>query len=164
MAISLEELAAATLEGSVGPWTLAVGATALAVALAAGSTRPLRRVAATTSVAAVQQAAAKRVGTLNPTSWLGAARRSWLRLVDEARTEYEAGRQGSTAVTSAIVVASASGVAQEPGTVMIVTAESDAVPSDVLVTDADADEHAESPTRDRRGRFVRRATNGTRPG
>ena len=51
MAISLEELTAAALEGSVGPLTLAVGAGALAVALAAGSTRPLRRIASTSVLA-----------------------------------------------------------------------------------------------------------------
>ena len=61
MAISLEELTAVALEGSVGPLTLAVGAGALAVALAAGSARPLRRMASTSVVAA------GRTGRLKPT-------------------------------------------------------------------------------------------------
>lgn len=164
MAISLEELAAATLEGSVGPWTLAVGATALAVALAAGSTKPLRRVATTGSVVAMQRAAVTRATSVKPGNWLDAVRQGWLRLVDEARTEYEAGRQGGQAVTSAVVVASATGAVREPATMVIVAAPDAAAADVAVVGDAGADEHAENPTRDQRGRFVRRATNGTRPG
>jgi hypothetical protein len=150
MAISLDELAAVALEGSVGPLTLAVGAGALAVALAAGSTRPIRRMAATSVLAA------GRAVQLTPTDWLGAARRGWTSLVDEARTEYQASRaSASGAVAESIVVANAAGAVPEAGSVIVIPGSTGT---------ATAFDHEDSQrTRDQRGRFVRRATNGARP-
>lgn len=145
MAISLEELTAIALEGSVGPLTLAVGAGALAVALAAGSTRPLRRMAST-SMAAVGQNA-----QLNPKGWIEAARRRWASLVEEARAEYEAGR-----APASIVVASATGAVPERGGIIVVPG-AEGVPASLALTDDIR------RTRDQRGRFVRRATNGVQP-
>jgi hypothetical protein len=66
MAISLEELAAVALEGTVGPVTLAVRAIALAVALATGARRPLRR------IAAMSVFAANRTRQSNVRGWVGA--------------------------------------------------------------------------------------------
>jgi hypothetical protein len=150
MAISLEELTAAALEGSVGPVTLAVGASALAVALAAGSTRPLRRIAATSVLAA------ERAGQFSLSGWFEAARRRWTSLVEEARAEYEASRlPAGSAAASPIVVATATGVAPEAGNVIVVPGSLD-VPESF-------DLQAASRTRDQRGRFVRRATNGAQP-
>lgn len=150
MAISLDELAAVALEGSFGPLTLAVGAGALAVALAAGSTRPIRRIAATSV------AAAGRAGQLSPIGWLGAARRGWTGLVDEARAEYQASRAATSGtVAESIVVANAAGAVSESGS-LIVVPESAAVPASLDPQDAQR-------IRDQRGRFVRRATNGVQP-
>jgi hypothetical protein len=150
MAISVEELAAVAFEGSVGPLTLAVGAGALAVALAAGSTRPLRRMASTSVVAAGRNA------HLDPRGWVDAARRHWSSLVEEARAEYEAGRAPAAIVTApSVVVATATGAVPEAGRVIVPGADNG---SGTLVLPEDA-----SRTRDRRGRFVRRATNGRQP-
>jgi hypothetical protein len=160
MAISIEELAAGALDASVGPWTLAVGASALAVALAAGSARPIQRIAAT-SVVSVE-----RLGQASLTGWLGAARRGWTSLVDEARAEYEAGRQPSVRPeASAMVVASASGVVPERGRIVVPEASANDAPavSAKHIVTPPHDESAASRKRDRRGRFVRRATNGARP-
>jgi hypothetical protein len=160
MAISLEELAVGALEGSVGPWSLAVGASALAVALAAGSMRPLQRIAATSVVAA------DRAGRFSLKRWIGAARRGWAELVDEARAEYEAGRRpGVDRETKTVVVASASGFVSEtdrivvPATVVEGGQTVGVQPLEVPPRDQDA----ASRTRDQRGRFVRRRTNGARP-
>ncbi|MGE3913518.1 MAG: hypothetical protein AB7K36_29475 [Chloroflexota bacterium] len=155
MAISLEELAAGALEGSVGPWTLAIGAGALAVALAAGSGKPLRRMSSTGAFAA------GRTGQLNLTGlsgWIGSQRQNWQALVAEARAEYEAERQAALtevdpeqhAPEAAALNATAAGPAE-------------ASPADMPAADATAQDHADGPGRDRRGRFVRRAaaTNGT---
>ena len=150
MAISLEELTAAALEGSVGPVSLAVGASAIAVALAAGSMRPLRRIAATSVLAA------ERAGQFSLTGWLGTAKRRWFDLVDEARAEYEAGRLPSEGLAaSPIVVTTAARVVPETGTVIVVPALREAP--------ASFDFEAANRTRDQRGRFVRRATNGAEP-
>ena len=161
MAISLEELTAAALEGSVGPLTLAVGAGALAVALAAGSTRPLRRIAST-SVLAVG-----RTGQLNPVGWVGAAKRHWSSLVDEARAEYEASHAPRPIIVSptgatptdpppTVLVASSTGAVSEAGSVVVVP-ESENI-------SASLDRPAEANRiRDQRGRFIRRATNGVQP-
>jgi hypothetical protein len=165
MAISLEELAAGALDGSVGPLTLAVGASALAVVLAAGSARPLRRMAATSALAAGRAGRAgqvRQVRQVSLTGWLGATRRRWRGMVDEARAEYEAGRRrgpagGETAVPP-LVVASASGAVSEPGQV-VVPSPGDA-PGEAP---GRAGRSAGSRTRDQRGRFVRQATNGTQP-
>jgi len=151
MAISLEELTAVALEGSVGPLTLAVGAGALAVALAAGSTRPLRRMASTSVVAA------GRNGQLNPITWLDAARRHWTSLVDEARTEYQASRAPMPMDrASSIVVATATGVVPEAGSVIIMP-ETAHVPTPLVLPEDG------TRIRDPRGRFIRRATNGVQP-
>jgi hypothetical protein len=150
MAISLEELTAAALEGSVGPVTLAVGASAIAVALAAGSTRPLRRIAATTVIAA------ERTGSLNLGGWFAAVKGRWLGLVEEARTEYESGRRDPRDVAaSPLVVASAASVVAEPAGNLIVSASTE--PSSI------PEMHVAGRGRDQRGRFIRRATNGVRP-
>ena len=150
MAISLDELAAVALEGSVGPLTLAVGAGALAVALAAGSTRPLRRMTATSVLAA------GRTVQFSPIGWFGAARRGWTSLVDEARTEYQAScAPTSGAVSESVVVANAAGVVPETGSTILVPETAAAVTS--------LDLEDPQRTRDQRGRFVRRATNGVRP-
>jgi len=151
MATSFEELTAVALEGSVGPLTLAVGAGALAVALAAGSTRPLRRMASTSVVAAGRNA------QLNPKGWIEAARRHWSSLVEEARAEYEAGRLPATAiVTPSIVVATETGAVPAAGSVIVVPGAA-GVPASLAPTEE------ASRTRDQRGRFVRRATNGRQP-
>src|SRR4051812_12197769 len=149
MAISLEELVAVALEGTVGPVTLAVGASALAVALAAGSTRPLRRIAATSVFAA------NRTRQRSVRDWVVAARHRWSSLVDEARAEYEAsGHPAQHPAASSIMVATAAGVVPETGSVV--------VPG--LQDGFEAVELQEAHrTRDQRGRFVRRATNGSRP-
>ncbi len=150
MAISLEELAVGALEGSVGPWTLAVGASALAVALAAGSARPLRRIAATTVHAA------ERNGQIRLADWYGAARRGWHGLVAEARAEYEAGRRpGTILVTAAPTPDPVVPLTTVSGTVLMTTEPRD----EAATHDADAGPHV----RDRRGRFVRRSVNGTQP-
>ena len=150
MAISLEELTAVALEGSVGPLTLAVGAGALAVALAAGSTRPLRRIGATSVLAA------GRAGQLNPIGWIEVVRRQWSSLVDEARAEYEASRApASSAGAPSIVIATATGAVPEAGSVIVVPGAVDG-PVSLEVPEG-------SRTRDPRGRFVRRATNGVQP-
>jgi hypothetical protein len=143
MALSLEELTAAALEGAVGPVTLAVGASALALALAAGTTRPLRRIAASSAVAV------ERAGQLSLTGWLGTVKRGWRDLVAEARAEYEADRPAANSGASPIVVASASTVVPGEGTVVVVPSIRES--------------ETASRTRDRRGRFVRRATNGAQP-
>jgi hypothetical protein len=176
MAISLEELALGALEGSAGPWTLAVGAGALAVALAAGSARPVRRMAATGAFVA------QRRGQLNLAGWLGTARQRWLALVAEARAEYEAGRQqpagdaapptrtpddqadtDSTPDTSGrVFVIEPAPAAPEP------LASAPAGPEPVVLTPPTtaptSDDTPPPARRDQRGRFVRRAanTNGTR--
>jgi hypothetical protein len=150
MAISLDELAAVALEGSVGPLTLAVGAGALAVALAAGATRPIRRMTATSVLAA------GRAVQLSPIGWLGAARRGWTSLVDEARTEYQASRAPvSSAVSESVVVANATGAVPEAGSVIVLPGST--------ATEVSLDHDDPQRTRDQRGRFVRRATNGVRP-
>jgi hypothetical protein len=150
MAISLEELTTVALEGSVGPLTLAVGAGALAVALAASSTRPLRRIGATSVLAA------GRAGHLNPIGWIEVVRRQWSSLVDEARAEYEASRApASSAGAPSIVVATATGAVPEAGSVIVVPGAIDG-PVSLEVPEG-------SRTRDPRGRFVRRATNGVQP-
>ena len=159
MAISIEELAAGALEGSVGPWTLAVGASALAVALAAGSSRPIQRIAATSVLSA------ERLGQVSLIGWLGAARLGWTSVVHEARAEYEASRQPSARPESAVVVASVSGVVPERGRIVVPGASANDAPvatAQHLVA-LPFDEHATGRTRDQRGRFVRRATNGVRP-
>ena len=180
MAISLEELALGALEGSAGPWTLAVGAGALAVALAAGSTRPVRRMAATGAFVA------QRRGQLNLAGWLGSARRGWLALVAEARAEYEAGRQQAADTAPAArrpadqpevmptPVAAASVTVAEPAAAAPVveppvapvaeppaTLERTATPPALAPV---SDDSSPAAKRDQRGRFVRRAanTNGTR--
>ena len=151
MAISLEELTAVALEGSVGPLTLAVGAGALAVALAASSTRPLRRMASTSMVAVGQNA------QLNPKGWIEAARRRWTSLVEEARAEYEAGRAPAPTVTApSVVVATTTGAVPKAGSVIVVPG-AEGVPASLALTDDIR------RTRDQRGRFVRRATNGVQP-
>ena len=150
MAISLDELAAAALEGSIGPLSLAIGAGAVAVALAAGSTRPIRRIAATSAVAA------GRTGQLNPIGWLRAVQRGWASLVDEARAEYQASRApASGPVAESVVVANAAGAVPEAGTVIIVP--------DFAAGRASVDQEDKQRIRDQRGRFVRRATNGVQP-
>ena len=150
MAISLDELATVAFEGSVGPLTLAVGAGALAIALAAGSTRPLRRIAATSVLAA------GRTRQLRPLGWFGAACRGWTSLVDEARAEYQASRAPTFGgVAAPVVVANAAGAVPETGSVIVVPGSADA---------AVALEHPDTNRiRDQRGRFVRRATNGVQP-
>ena len=151
MAISLDELAAVALEGSVGPLTLAVGAGALAVALAAGSTRPLRRIASTSVVAA------GRNGQLNLIGWIDVARRRWFSLVEEARAEYESSRASvSTDRASSIVVATATGAVPEAGSVIVVPGADELPPVLALP-------EGTGRTRDQRGRFIRRATNGVQP-
>ena len=151
MAIAFEELTAVALEGSVGPLTLAVGAGALAVALAAGSTRPLRRMASTSVVAAGRNA------QLNPRGWIDAARRNWSSLVEEARAEYEAGRAPASVVSAPpVVVATATGAVPEAGSVIVVPG-AEGVPASLALPDET------NRTRDQRGRFVRRATNGRQP-
>ena len=172
MAIPLEELTAVALEGSVGPVTLAVGASALAVALAAGSTRPLRRMVATSVVAA------ERSGQIGVRDWLDAVKHGWLGLVEEARAEYEAGRRATTPVASAPIasppiVATTSGFVPPAGTTMAraASAQVSAVVESAMPIDeresADAAGTPDDPlvvrTRDRRGRFIRRATNGLQP-
>ena len=175
MAISLEELALGALEGSAGPWTLAVGAGALAVALAAGSARPVRRMAATGAI--VAQRRGQLNVNLNLAGWLGSARQSWLALVAEARAEYEAGRQqaadtapparrpsGPPEVTPAPVAAAAVPVVESPAMPAVeppATPELAATPT-VLAPVSDGTSPAAK--RDQRGRFVRRSanTNGTR--
>jgi hypothetical protein len=159
MAISLEELAAGALEGSLGPWSLAVGAGALAVALAAGSVRPIQRMTATSVVAA------ERAGRLRVTDWLGVARREWAGLVDEARAEYDAARGHVESVdTTSIAVASASGYVPEPGSIVVpATPATDALTEAQPLVLPPFDDHAASRVRDQRGRFVRRGTNGARP-
>ena len=154
MAIALEELALGALEASAGPWTLAVGAGALAVALAAGSVRPFRRMATTGAFAA------QRTGQLSLRGWIGSVRQNWLDLVDEARTEYDAARQSDVAAAPIVLQA-------------VDRAEPVAAPvtvADAPVTRATApppmpavDNGASTGKRDQRGRFVRRAvtTNGT---
>lgn len=150
MPVALDELAAVALDGAVGPLTLAVGAGALAVALAAGSTRPLRRMASASLVTA------GRTGQLNPIGWIGAARRQWLSLVEEARTEYEASRAAAASlVTSSVVAASATGAVPEAGTVVV--PGTDRAPATLVLPEES------SRIRDQRGRFVRRATNGLQP-
>ncbi|HZO29859.1 MAG TPA: hypothetical protein VFH48_28125 [Chloroflexota bacterium] len=150
MAISLEELTAVALEGSVGPLTLAVGAGALAVALAAGSTRPLRRIASTSIVTA------GRTGQINPVAWIEAAKRHWVSLVEEARAEYVASRElAAGPVTSSVVIANATGAVSEAGAIVVPGA--DRAPATLVLPEES------SRTRDQRGRFIRRATNGVQP-
>jgi hypothetical protein len=163
------------LEGSAGPCTLVVGAGALAVALAAGSARPVRRMAATGAFVA------QRTGQLNLTGWIGNVRQSWLDLVAEARAEYDASRSlgVSVAVVSAPIELQAADraapaatvdappVATVPGVVDAPVAV-DAPPADLSVqsTEPAAEVQPATSKRDQRGRFVRRASgptsNGTR--
>ena len=166
MAISLEELALGALEGSAGPWTLAVGAGALAVALAAGSARPVRRMASTGAFSGARTGAfgAQRTGQLNLTGWIGSARQSWLDLVAEARAEYEASRHTPTraeAAAAPLVLREADRAV--PGAMV----DAPAAPvTDTAVTSPEpAVTSQPGPSkRDQRGRFVRHATNnnGTR--
>ena len=160
MAISLEELALGALEGSAGPWTLAVGAGALAVALAAGSARPVRRMASTGALAGAF--GSQRTGQLNLTGWIGSARQSWRDLVAEARAEYEASRRSPAAAAAAPIVLQA---ADPPAPVATVETPVSPV-ANTPVTSPEPAVTSESgrSKRDQRGRFVRRATNnnGTR--
>lgn len=160
MAISLEELALGALEGSAGPWTLAVGAGALAVALAAGSARPVRRMASTGVFVS------QRRGQVNLAAWLGSARQRWLDLVAEARAEYEAGRRPAAGAAPLTLPAEApvQPVAVQPVVSPAVVSASPAVEP---VSAAPAADHEAAPPaskRDQRGRFVRRPanSNGTR--
>lgn len=89
MVVALEELTAGVLESSAGPWALALGAGALAVALAVGSARPLGRIAAR-GVATAEWAGSLCPEAVQPGRWLRSAAGSWRALVDEARAEYEA--------------------------------------------------------------------------
>lgn len=158
MAISLEELALGALEGSAGPWTLAVGAGALAVALAAGSVRPVRRMASTGAFVA------QRSGQLNLAGWIGSARQSWRDLVAEARAEYESERL--SAVEAEPLKRRAADLPEPSVTSTPLTEESTvSAPEPAASTpEPNANGESGSVTRDRRGRFVRRAatTNGTR--
>ena len=149
MAISLDELAAVALDGTVGPITLAVGASALAVALAAGTARPLGRIAAT-SVLAVE-----RIGQLRPLGVVGAVRRGWTSLVAEARAEYEASRRPRDAVVAPPVVLAAADRADRTSDSMVVSESPHGSPAD--------EGHAAGRVRDGRGRFVRRSKNGAQP-
>lgn len=157
MAISLEELALGALEGSAGPWTLAVGAGALAVALAAGSARPVRRMAATSAFVA------QRTGQVSLTGWIGSARQSWRDLVAEARAEYDASR--GLGVSAAVIGAP---VELQAADRAVPVATVDARPVDVSAPPARSAAAIDPSTakRDQRGRFVRRAavptSNGTR--
>jgi hypothetical protein len=156
MAISLEELALGALEGGAGPWTLAMGAGALAVALAAGSARPVRRMASTGAFVA------QRTGQLSLTGWISSARQGWLDLVAEARAEYEAGRQTDTADAAPIALQAV----DRATPVATVDAPPAAISTNVAVISTEPANEAEPPTgkRDQRGRFVRRsaASNGSR--
>ena len=155
MAISLEELAVGALEGTVGPWTLAIGAGAIAVALAAGSARPLRRMSATGAFVVGRTGQVNLAGL---TGWIGGVRRSWQGLVAEARAEYEAGRRDVSAPMSGQRAIAEAVSDVETGSVTVVQA---APPPAELAADGPSDVAG----RDRRGRFVRRATttNGTQP-
>lgn len=175
MAISLEELALGALEGGAGPWTLAVGAGALAVALAAGSSRPLRRMATTGAVASVvtgaatAQRATRRRAMSGIGGWLGGWRQGWRDLVAEARSEYEAGRSPSTrALADPPIILKPEDRAEPPlaGASEAPTLPEIAAPeasshdaantgTDISRTDSEAESQARA-TRDRRGRFVRR--------
>lgn len=157
MAISLEELALGALEGSAGPWTLAVGAGALAVALAAGSARPVRRMAATSAFVA------QRTGQLSLAGWIGNARQSWRNLVAEARAEYDASR--SLGVSAAVVSAPVQLRAADRA-VPVAAVDTSPVDVSVQATASEAEPELATQKRDQRGRFVRRAaaptSNGTR--
>jgi hypothetical protein len=111
---------------------------------------------------------AGRTGQLNPIVWIDAARRQWIRLVDEARAEYEATRAPSIVVANAagavsdaasappIVVASATGAVPEAGSVVVLPRHEE-VPTSLVIPENG------TRTRDQRGRFIRRATNGVQP-
>jgi hypothetical protein len=158
MAISLEELALGALEGSAGPWTLAVGAGALAVALAAGSVRPVRRMASTGAFVV------QRNGQLNVAGWIGSARQSWRDLVAEARAEYESERQTASEAEPLVRRAADFSVPFATSTPVKEEAAASAPDPAAATPEPDADGESDSVPRDRRGRFVRRAatTNGTR--
>lgn len=144
MAISLEELTVGLAEGMVGSLAFALGAGAVAVALAA---RPVGRIV-TNGVSSFDSEVAGR-----PRRWIGSLGRGWRDLIDEARTEYEADRRsGSSSHPEAAIVnhtvdgsttavhAAGAGGPHEPG---------------------EAAEVARK--RDARGRFQRRSPNGAAP-
>jgi hypothetical protein len=147
MAIAFEEIAAGVVETAVGPWALVLGAGAIAVAFAAGSARPISRMV-TTGVVAIDSA-----GRADPRAWLRSVRRSVRGLVDEARAEYEAGRDvpALTPDQAADLVAQ-SGRARRPrrGAVLLATEMS-----------GETDETDATRRRDTRGRFSPRSPNGT---
>lgn len=99
MARSPDELTAGAHEGSVGPLTRAIGAAAVAVALASGVTTG-------------------RNGQLNPPGRVDAARRHWPSLVEEARAADEAARALASCILPSTDVAPALGVVSSdlPGT------------------------------------------------
>ena len=99
--------------------------------------------------------AAGRSGQRSPVGWIVAARRRRSSLVEEARAEYEAGRAPASAATAPSIVL-ATGAVPEAGSVIV-------VPGAEHVSGSPALPEETGRTGDRRGRFVRRATNGVRP-
>ncbi len=91
--------------------------------------------------------AAGRTGQRSPVGWIDAAGRRRSVLVEEARAEDEAGRAPASAATGAV---------PEAGSVIV-------VPGAEHVSGSPALPEERGRTGDRRGRFVRRATNGVRP-
>jgi hypothetical protein len=143
MAMALEELATGVVESAVGPWALVLAAGAVAVACATRSARPVNRMLTGGVVAADAS------GRVNPRQWLRSIRQGVRNLVDEARSEYEAG-QLQPPVTAELAADRIADAAQ-------------ARSGQVLVADAATSRPAEleaSRRRDVRGRFVPRSPNG----
>jgi hypothetical protein len=147
MAIALEEIAAGVVDSTVGPWAFALGAGAVAVAFATGSTRPLSRMMAGSVVAA------DAAGKITPRQWLVSLGREVRRLVDEARAEYEADRHPllPTPQTAAGIVVGASRRSMSESEHALTVTD-----AGTSLSDLDAGHR-----RDTRGRFSRRSPNGT---
>jgi hypothetical protein len=146
MAIALEEIAAGVVESAVGPWALLFGAGAVAVAFAAGSTRPLSRMV-TASVIAVDAS-----GRVDPRQWFRSLRGGVRSLVNEAWAEYEAGRRrpGLSPDGAADIVADAAPSSWPAGGGLLLATEAS----------FDSDVADSAKRRDARGRFVPRSPNG----
>jgi hypothetical protein len=144
MAISLEELTVGLAEGMVGSLAFALGAGAVAVALAA---RPVGRIV-TTGVSSLDSEVAGR-----PRRWIGSLGRGWRDLIDEARAEYEADRRsGSSSDPEAVIV----NRTVDGSTAAVQAARGEASHESVEAAEV-------TRKRDARGRFQRRSPNGAAP-